>query len=267
MRVNIGICQLKVSKNKDDNLKNVEIEIDKLCSSQNINILVLPECWNCPYGIEYFDTYSEEIECSKSIELLKSLAKKYGIYLVGGSIPIKENGKIYNTCFCFNPDGCIIGRYDKIHLFNIEIKEYDFEFKESSVLCPGTKPLIIDTIFGRIGIGICFDLRFPLLANYYSKNKCNIIIYPGSFSEKTGPLHWTLLLRARAVDNQCYIVGCSTAKNTDFKYKGYGHSSIINPMGEVIYDVGENQISYSTEIDLRQVEDVRLSIPVLSHDN
>ena len=267
MKVNIGICQFKVSENKDDNLKRMEIEIDKLCSSQNVNILVLPECWNCPYGIEYFDKYSEEIDSSKSVNLLKLLAKKYSIYLVGGSIPIKENNKIYNTCFCFSPEGDIIGRYDKIHLFDVEIKEYDFEFKESSVLSAGKSPLILETIYGRIGIGICFDLRFPLLANYYFKNKCKMIIYPGSFSEKTGPLHWSLLLRSRAVDNQCFIIGCSTAKNINFNYKGYGHSSIISPMGDIIYDAEENQAFYSTQIDMLRVNDVRRSIPILTNDN
>ena len=263
MKLNIGLCQLKITKNKEENFKNVMNEISKLCKL-NVNMVVLPECWNCPYGIEYFEEYSEDVNDSQSVKLLESLAKKKHIYIIGGSIPIRDKGNLYNTCFCFDPEGNIIGRYDKIHLFDIEIREFDFSFKESSVLSSGKNPLIIDTIYGKIGIAICFDLRFPLLAEKKTKNNCKMIIYPGSFSEKTGPLHWTLLLRTRALDNQCFVIGCSTSKNENFKYKGYGHSSIINPMGKIVYEAGEDQIATNHVINLNEILEVKRNIPMLN---
>ena len=262
MNIKIGICQNRVQKNKKENFKIISDYIKRL-SYNKVDMVILPECWNCPYGVEYFEEYAESISNSESINLLQNLAKKYNIYIIGGSIPIIEEEKIYNTCICFNNSGNIIGIYNKIHLFDINLN--NFTFKESTVLTPGEKPLIIDTIFGKIGIGICYDLRFPLLADYYSRNGCKMIIYPGAFSEKTGPLHWTLLLKARAVDNECFIVGCSTGTNNNFKYKGYGHSSVINPWGNILYEADENPIIKVVDINLDQVSEMRKQIPIFDY--
>ena len=262
MKVKVGICQLEVNSNKDINYENMQSSVNKLVL-EDVKIVILPECWNCPYGIEYFQEYSEDINNSKSIKLMSEISKNNKIYLIGGSVPIKDDKKYYNTCFCFNIDGEIIGRYDKIHLFDINL-DY-FSFKESSVLSPGTKPLIIDTIYGKIGIGICYDLRFPLLANYYSENNCIMVVYPGSFSEKTGPYHWSLLLRCRALDNQCYVIGCSTSENNNFDYKGYGHSCITGPWGDIIYEANEKPTIFTKEIDLEYIKDIRKQIPLLKN--
>jgi omega-amidase len=260
MRFLIGICQIKVSSNKQENFTKIKAVIRKLAYSPS-KIIILPECWNCPYGIEYFKDYAEDINNSGSIELLKELAIKYKLFIIGGSIPTIQEDKIYNTCVCLDPNGEVIGIYNKIHLFDINLN--NFTFKESDVLSSGNKPLIINTMYGKIGIGICYDLRFPLLADYYLKNGCKMIVYPGSFSSKTGPLHWKMLLQSRAVDNQLYIVGCSTAVNHESTYKGYGHSMVINPWGKVLYEVNEEEVSGTSIIDMEVVTEMRLQIPIL----
>ena len=262
MNFKIGISQMKVNSNKEKNLEKVKASLS-VFGKNDVNLGVLPECWNCPYGVEYFEEYSEEINNSKSIELMSELAKENNLYLIGGTIPIKEDGKIYNTCFCFNNKGEIIGKYSKIHLFDIDLG--NFSFKESDVLTAGSKPLIIETPYCKIGIGICYDLRFPLLADYYAKNGCNMIVYPGSFSEKTGPIHWSLLLKGRALDNQCYVIGCSTSKNDDFNYKGYGHSSIVDPWGNIMYEADGDSVCYVRNIDMKYLEEIRNKIPVLKN--
>ena len=264
MKIKIGLCQNKVSKDKKENYNNISNYVNQLCKKM-IDIIILPECWNCPYGIEYFEDYSEPLSNSESVIFLQNLAKKHNIYIIGGSIPLKIENKIYNSCVCLNNFGNIIGIYNKIHLFDVTIE--NFSFKESSVLSKGEQPLIINTPFGKIGIGICYDLRFPLLADYYARNGCKIIIYPGCFSEKTGPLHWSLLLKARAVDNECFIIGCSTSKNNDFEYKGYGHSSVIDPWGNILFEADEDPKIKKINIDLDIVSQMRKQIPIFDHCN
>ena len=175
MRFLIGICQIKVSSNKQENFTKIRAVIHKLAYSQS-KIIILPECWNCPYGIEYFKDYAEDINNSESIELLKELAIKYKLFIIGGSIPTIQEDKIYNTCVCLDPNGEVIGIYNKIHLFDINLN--NFTFKESDVLSSGNKPLIINTIYGKIGIGICWDQWFPEAARLTALKGSEIIFYP-----------------------------------------------------------------------------------------
>jgi predicted amidohydrolase len=135
-------------------------------------------------------------------------------------------------------------------------------FKESSVLSPGSSPTIIKTPWGNVGMGICFDLRFNELSNYYKQNNCKMIFYPGNFTEWSGKKHWKLLLQSRALDTQCFIIGCSTALNNNMEYRSYGHSQIVNPWGEVLCEFSNEPKSTIVEIDLSIVEEVKRRIPI-----
>lgn len=130
------------------------------------------------------------------------------------------------------------------------------------MLSAGEKPVFFKTPWGNIGLGICFDLRFVKLANYYKENDCKLICYPGNFTKWSGDLHWKLLLRARAVDNQCFIIGCSNALNEDANYHAYGHSIIVNPWGKVLNEFSEKECVSITEINIEETENIRKSIPL-----
>lgn len=258
------IIQSKPLVSKFETLKNIK-QLISTHINDSINFIILPECFNCPYGVKYFKEYAEELVVSTNnptIHTLHKISINYPtVYLIAGTIPEKQGDNYYNTCtiwFC----GEIIGSYRKIHLFDINIPD-QINFKESDVLSPGTKPSIINTPYGKIGIGICFDLRFNSLSNYYAENDCQIIIYPGSFSQYTGKLHWELLLRARAVDSQCWIIGVSSALNTDFDYKSYGHSMVIDPWGKIMSpNIKDKECAIIEKIDVAMCKYFQNNIPL-----
>lgn len=164
-----------------------------------------------PYSTEQFPKYAEEIpptaaelniDSHPSTFMLHDEAKRSGIYLIGGSIPERDaDGRVYNTSVVFDPTGDIVAKHRKVHLFDIDIPGR-MTFKESDTLSAGSSLTTVDTPYGKIGIGICYDIRFPQLALLYREVGCKLLIYPGAFNMTTGPIHWELLQRARAVDCQ-----------------------------------------------------------------
>lgn len=181
-----------------------------------------------------------------------------------GSIPEQDNGSLYNTCTVYNDHGHLCAKYRKIHLFDIDIPG-KISFKESSVLQPGISPATfeIDDTY-KVGLGICYDLRFPELALAYSKLGCNLLIYPGAFSPVTGPKYWKLLQQARAVDTQSFVVTCSPAGGDSGDFRSYGHSMAIGPDGSVIDSIkGDHEDTLLCDLDPIQVINERNSIPIL----
>lgn len=198
----LALIQLLVSANKSQNLKRAAELVSK-ASKNGANVVVLPECFNSLYGTQYFVEYAEQIRGNTS-RALSEIAKENDIYLVGGSFPESEekNGKTYyyNTCTIWNRTGELIGVHRKLHLFDINLPT--MKFKESDVLTAGDSMTTVSTEYGMLGIGICFDMRFLEPATIAARKGAIAMIYPGAFNLTTGPLHWELLQRARAVDNQ-----------------------------------------------------------------
>jgi len=254
--------QMLIGDNKKENIANA-VKLINEASSNGAKVVSLPECFNCPYSTGVFKDYSESLGSSETIDALSECAKKNQIWLIGGSIPEidKEDGKIYNTCFIFSPHGTIVGRHRKIHLFDIDIPN-KIRFKESETLSPGNTLTVIDIGYCKVGVGICYDIRFPELAMLYAKENCKFLIYPGAFNMTTGPAHWELLQRGRAVDNQVYVAAISPARNPSSTYQAWGHSSVVNPWGEVLATTQHDQDIIYTDIDLNKVTEMRSSIPV-----
>jgi len=232
---------------------------------------VLPECFNSPYGCDYFPSYAETLlpsppteKQSPSFHALSAMAKEAKIYLIGGSIPELDTKtkKYYNTSMTFSPAGELLATHRKVHLFDIDIPG-KITFKESEVLSPGNKVTIVDLPdFGKVAIAICYDIRFPELAMIAARKDCFALIYPGAFNTTTGPLHWKLLGQARAVDNELYVALCSPARDEKASYHAWGHSMICDPMAQVLVEAGESEETVMAELTGEKIEETRKGIPI-----
>ncbi|KAJ3182627.1 hypothetical protein HDU87_007965 [Geranomyces variabilis] len=264
MKFKIALVQLRVSVQKDANLLRARSQVLE-AARHGANVVVLPECFNSPYGTAHFPAYAEPL-AGPTCTALSQIAKDAGVHLIGGSFPeLGEGGKLFNTSTVWDPAGTRIGIHRKIHLFDIEVPN-GIRFKESDALSAGNEMTMISTPFGRIGLGICYDLRFPELAMCAARADCVLMVYPGAFNMTTGPLHWELLLRARALDNQMFVAACSPARVEDEAknggYVAYGHSSVVDPMGKVIATTdGEEGIVYA-DVDTDAIFAARQAIPV-----
>ncbi|MDD4493236.1 MAG: carbon-nitrogen hydrolase family protein [Eubacteriales bacterium] len=259
----LSICQTKVVDNKKSNIENAIKEITA-AAGKGANIAVLPEMFNTPYDSKLFREYAEDINNGATVRAISEIASKLGIYVAAGSIPELFQDKVYNTCLMFDPKGRIIAAHRKMHLFDINIKD-KIKFMESETLTSGDKMTVVDTGLCTMGISICYDLRFPELYRLMSAQGAKLIIVPAAFNRVTGPAHWELLIRARAVDNQVYIAAASQSYSNEAGYKAYGHSMAADPWGNVICRAGQGEETVSCEIDLAFLDKVRTELPVLKH--
>ncbi|CAG8440544.1 6147_t:CDS:10 [Scutellospora calospora] len=237
MSFKIACIQLAVSSDKSKNLINAKNKILE-ASKNGAKIICLPECFNSLYGVKYFDQYAENIPNGESVKVLSEAAKESKAYIIGGSIPEREDstGKLYNTCTVYDPEGSLIAKHRKVHLFDIDIPG-KMTFKESDSISPGNSLTHFDT-------------------------RCIAMFYPGAFNMTTGPLYWELLQKARALDNQFYVVTCSPARDTNASYVAWGHSTVVSPHGTIIATTDHEEATIYADIDLDDMKSFRQSIPL-----
>ena len=220
-KIKLALCQMNVIDDKKANLEKASSMIADGIGN-NADFIILPEMFNCPYSNDKFIEYAEEEKDSYTLNKISKLAEANNVYILAGSIPEREDDKIFNTSYLFDKKGQIIAKHRKMHLFDIDVKD-KITFKESDVLTAGDQFTLAETEFGKIGIGICYDVRFVELARIMVENGALILFYPGAFNMTTGPAHWELLFRARALDNQVFCVGVAPSLNIDASYHSYGH--------------------------------------------
>jgi len=259
--VEINIIQNKVFETIPETLNNIKKIIEKH-NLDNSDFIVLPEMFSTPYEHKYFKDYAQTLN-GEVINFLKKLAIDYHTYVVGGSIPYIENDSLFNTTFVFNRDGQIIARYDKIHLFEITYPDGK-HFSESDILNAGDKPVVFDTEFGKMGLMICFDVRFPYLASALMEKDVKVIFVPAAFNNFTGPLHWQTTFRARAIDNQLFMVGVSPSSDSFGNYNIYGHSTVVDPYGRVMVELSDKEMIISINVNLDYIEHARKHIPIIA---
>ena len=265
--IKIALCQMNVVDNKDKNIEKA-IQMIKESKKQGADLAVLPEMFNCPYENEKFIEYAEKLEDSQTLKEISNTAKEENIHVLAGSVPelVKDENKgtesIYNTAVFFDNNGKQLGKHRKMHLFDIDVKGKIY-FKESDTLSAGNDFTIINTDLATIGIGICYDIRFVELSRIMALERAEILIFPGAFNLTTGPAHWELLFRSRALDNQVYAIGVAPALDEDASYNSYGHSIAVNPWGEVIEELDYSEELKIVKIDLDEIKRVREEIPVL----
>ena len=259
----VAAIQMPTVKDKIQNIRTAGTYIEKI-KAENPDFVILPEMFCCPYQTENFPVYAEK-EGGPSWQAMSDYARKYHIYLIAGSMPEADDvGKVYNTAYIFDRDGKQIGKHRKAHLFDINVKNGQY-FKESDTLTSGDHATVFDTEFGKMGVMICYDIRFPEFARTMALDGARMIFVPAAFNMTTGPAHWELTFRARALDNQIYMLGCAPARDTQAGYISWGHSIVTDPWGKVMKQLGEKEGILIEEIDLDREDQIREQLPLLKH--
>lgn len=260
-KIKIAAIQMSTVADKMENVRTVKAYLEKI-KDENPDFVILPEMFCCPYQTENFPIYAEK-EGGPVWQQLSGYAKQYGIYLIGGSMPEKDaEGNVYNTSYIFDREGKQIGKHRKVHLFDIDVKGGQ-TFKESDTLTAGDSDTVFDTEFGKIGVMLCFDIRFPELSRMMVNDGVKVIFVPAAFNMTTGPAHWELSFRTRALDNQIYMVGCAPARDVSAGYISWGHSIVTDPWGRVTGMLDENEGILLAELDMDYEEQVREELPLL----
>lgn len=228
------------------------------------SLVTLPEYWPIMGMTDTDKVRHAEPEGDGPIQdCMATLAREHGIWLIGGTLPLvsNESGKVLNTTLVYDPQGASIGRYDKIHLFgfNKGTESYD----EARTIVPGEAVGSFEAPFGRVGLSVCYDLRFPEL--YRAMGECALIVVPAAFTHTTGSAHWEVLLRARAIENQCYVLASAQGGTHANGRRTFGHSMLVDPWGDVKDVLREGEGVVSGELDPAFLGSVRESLPALKH--
>lgn len=227
-------------------------------------LVLLPEYWPI-MGMRDTDkvAHAETLGAGPIQAVMAELAQQHGIWLIGGTLPLvaPEAGKVLNTTLVFDPAGQRVARYDKIHLFSFT--KGDESYDEARTIVPGEQVQTFDAPFGKVGLSVCYDLRFPEL--YRAMGECKLIVVPAAFTYTTGQSHWETLLRARAIENQCYVLAAAQGGTHRNGRRTWGHSMLIDPWGEIKSVVDEGEGIAIGAIEPHLLDKVRESLPALLH--
>jgi predicted amidohydrolase len=228
------------------------------------SLVTLPEYWPI-MGMSDADklAHAEQPDAGPIQEFMAAAAREHGLWLVGGTLPLVsgEANKVMNTTMVYDPQGQRVGRYDKIHLFGFQKGSESYD--EARTIVPGEAVGSFEAPFGRVGLSVCYDLRFPEL--YRAMGECALIVVPAAFTHTTGMAHWEVLLRARAIENQCYVLASAQGGVHANGRRTFGHSMLVDPWGEVKALLPEGEGVVSGQIDTHYLAGVRASLPALRH--
>jgi len=249
----------------DHNLDHV-YSLLKKAKERDIRFAALPENFAFLGDMDKRIENAEKIYAS-AIDFLKQVSEEFRIYLLGGSIPAPApKGKIYNRSILFSPDGEVLSKYDKIHLFDVDLPAGE-SYRESDIVMPGKNGAVVysDSKIGTIGLSICYDLRFPELYRAHSEKNTGLICIPSAFTVTTGKAHWHTLVKARAIENTSYVIAPAQTGTHGKNRKTYGHSLIIDPWGRILAEADENPCVIWAEVNPESIREVRTQIPSLNH--
>ena len=259
----VAAIQMVSTPGRDENLAAAARLIDEAAAA-GARLVSLPEYF-CQFGWKETDKFqiAEDAGHGPIQELLAAKARQHGIWLAGGSLPLKtpDPAKVTNTALLFNPQGEVVARYDKLHLFSFQDGERSLD--ESRTMVAGRQCVAADTGVGRVGMSICYDLRFPEL--YRALGELDLILVPSAFTETTGRAHWELLLRARAVENQCYVLAAAQGGTHANGRRTFGHTLLVDPWGEVVASLPLGEGVVIGELDMQRLQSVRRMVPALRH--
>lgn len=267
-----ALLQLSVTDDPEANLTETRSMIREAAQA-GAGFVLTPEVTNClSSDRSHQNSVLEREEDDRTLSVLRTEAKDLGIWLLIGSLALKTedpDGRFANRSFLIAPDGTIAARYDKIHMFDVDVSETE-RYRESSGYRPGKRAVLAETPFARIGLTVCYDVRFPYLYRRLAQAGAEVLTVPSAFNDTTGAAHWESLLRARAIENGAYILapaqtGTHAAKSRRPR-RSHGHSMVISPWGEVLADAGIETGFVLADISLEDVARARARVPSLNHD-
>lgn len=264
----VAAVQMVSTPDRDENLAAAARLIDEAAAA-GARLISLPEYF-CQFGWKETDKFQiAEAEGSGPIQdMLSAKARQHGLWLAGGSLPLKtpDPAKVTNTALLFNPQGQAVVRYDKLHLFSFQDGERSLD--ESRTMVAGQQCVVADTAVGRVGMSICYDLRFPALYRALAQAGAQILAVPSAFMQVTGEAHWHVLLRARAIETGCFVIAPAQCGRPHEGRQSFGHSLIVAPWGDVLADAGTEPAVAVADLDLAQVARARRRIPSIhqQHD-
>jgi predicted amidohydrolase len=271
--VNLVAIQLCSVPNVDDNLSIIEQQLSTLSRDEQ-HLVVLPECCLFFGGkdaqqLSLAEKAHQQTEFTSTlVSTLSALALKYSVYLVAGSIPLltEKKDKFTNSSCVFSPQGKQLARYDKIHLFDVNVDDSEKNYRESNYTQAGKQVKLVETSFANVGLSICYDLRFPELFRHLRIKGADIITVPSAFTQVTGDAHWQVLLQARAIENQVYIIAAAQQGSHVNGRETWGHSMIISPWGEILTSLATGVGLISAKYSPEKLANVRSSMPVFEHN-
>lgn len=270
--IRAGLIQLNVSDEPAANL-DMTLALIARAKAQGAQFILTPECTNGLWSSRAEQRGALHTEAhDPTLSALRRVAMQHEVWLLAGSIAVKTNdpdGRFANRSYMIGPDGAITARYDKIHMFDVDVTETEV-YRESAAFRPGSTAIIAETPLGRVGMTVCYDVRFAHLHRRLARAGAQILTVPAAFNHITGQAHWEVLLRARAIETGCFVLApAQTGYHSEKQGKGrrtWGHSLIVSPWGEVLGDGGTEPGVVVADLDLSQVDEARRRIPALLHD-
>ncbi len=279
----IAAIQMVSGSDIDNNLRAAEKLLADAASAGS-NLAVLPENFAC-YGRGDLRDEGERESCGEGplLPFLQDQARRLGLWIVAGTIPLvhgrlhgglhseayadsdgepADGRRVYAASCVFDDSGICVGRYDKSHLFDAHVQDGVGAYRESRWLCPGSGPEVVATPWGKLGLSVCYDLRFPEHYQQLREQGAQILCVPSAFTHTTGHAHWNVLLRARAIENQCFVVAANQGGWHDDKRRSYGHSTIIHPWGNQLAGMEEGEGVIVSDIDMDELKECRERMPM-----
>jgi len=257
----VAVVQVNAGNNPERNLGRIERLIARV---QTCDLIALPEVFALRGSNEDYRMHAQSLH-GEIVKWLGNIARRLRAWILAGSIIEKELGKVYNTCLLINRTGRIVAKYRKIHLFEAYLDTGQM-VRESDIYSAGDRPAMTNIEGWSCGLAICYDLRFPELFRHYAAKGAHLFFIPANFTQKTGKDHWETLLRARAIENQAFVVApdqCGANPKTDIA--SYGNSMIVGPWGEILCRAGERECLLTATLNPDDLQHTRERIPVLAH--
>ncbi len=263
-RIRVACVQMTSRADKAANLETAERLVSQAAAT-GADVVVLPEKWNAIGDAALYHATAEPLEGGESVVAMSTWARTHGVTLVGGSIAERREGreKLSNTCLVFDSDGEVVATYRKIHLFDVEVG--GVVYRESEAEEPGEEAVVAEAEGWKLGLSVCYDVRFPELYRILALEGAHVVTVPAHFTTPTGKDHWHVLLRARAIENQLYVVAAAQIGETLPGKPAYGRSLIVDPWGLVLAQAADEETVISAELDRVHLESIRAKLPSLAN--
>ena len=254
----IGLIQMTSVLDYKKNLSKIRFFMAQ-AKEKGVEAVFLPECF---YSLSDGQCPTPHLveQTGEHFENIRLLAKDFSVFLLGGSAATQKGTSIVNRAYNFDPSGRDLGRYDKMHLFSCSLHKESLFLDEANIYSPGKEPVLVKANSFTFGMGLCFDLRYPKISWDYGRRGANVLSFASSFTVPTGKAHWHTLLKARAIENQCFVVAAAQWGRHNQKIETFGHSLVVDPWGSVLADAEEGEKLLVSSLDLNRVYEAKKRI-------